>query len=50
MVSDPGLVPVHLGMHTISTLEQDGTNNAFIRSIDQTMKDLMAKGVYRPDN
>lgn len=48
--SDMGFWPWFLGMYAMSTLEQAGTNNALIRSIDQTMKDLMAKGVYRPDN
>lgn len=48
--SDMGFWPWFLGMYTLCTLEQAGTNNTLIRSIDQTMKDLMAKGEYSPDN
>ena len=48
--SDMGFWPWFLGMYALCTLGQDAVNSPLIGLIDETMKDLMGKGEYRPNN
>lgn len=46
--SEIGFWPWFLGMYTLCLLGKDAESNSLIGSIEETMKDLMAKGKYAP--